>query len=531
MHALLKTAATEFKVDQPAASVPTLLLALDAVRALPESPDRAQKLKELIGVIVDCAGLFIEVTASDFTHVPGDPYGSKPLEVTASILNRSSAAIAFKEVRVSGTALEGSPDAGIDGTRKATIPMPTTARLSNPYWLDEPPTKGAWSVSDQQIIGLPELPPELNAELTFAAGERLFTVTRPVTYKWTDPTVGERFRAVEIVPRVLVKASTNVMLFDSPAAKSLSVTVTSPIFSEAGQVKLQAPEGWSVTPATAAFSGQDTVVTFSVKPGPVPVPPAELSLKVVVQNGGSSHSLGLTRIDYAHIPMQTALLPASVKLVRLAVSRGKTTRVGYLAGAGDVVAESLKQVGYEVTMLDEETVRTKPLTGFDAIVVGIRAYNVNPRMPSLYQPLMKYVSDGGTLVVQYNTKNWLSNVPAQIGPYPFEVSQERVTDENAAVTFELPKHRVLTTPNALSPADFEGWVQERGLYFAGSFDAKYETPLSMHDSGEPARKGGLIVAKHGKGTFIYTGLAFFRQLPAGVPGAYRLFANLLAHGS
>jgi hypothetical protein len=183
-----------------------------------------------------------------------------------------------------------------------------------------------------------------------------------------------------------------------------------------------------------------------------------------------------------------------------------------------------------VTVLDDEALQAGPLGGYDAIVVGIRAFNVKARLAAAHARLMQYVADGGTLLVQYNTRNWLSQVPAELGPFPFVITQDRVTDETAAVTFTAPFHPVLLGPNRLGPADFEGWVQERGLYFGGSWDPRYQTPLAMHDPGEPDRLGSLLVAPHGKGRFVYTGLAFFRQLPAGVPGAYRLFANLLAHG-
>jgi len=178
----------------------------------------------------------------------------------------------------------------------------------------------------------------------------------------------------------------------------------------------------------------------------------------------------------------------------------------------------------------DETLRSQPLSGFDAIVVGVRAYNTNERMPFYHQKLMSYVAEGGTLVVQYSTSNRLSKLPPEIGPYPFEISSERVTDENAPVLFEIPNHPVLKTPNQVDAADFEGWVQERGLYFAGKWNERYDAVFSMHDPGEPPRKGSVLAVKYGKGAFIYTGLAFFRQLPAGVPGAYRLFANLIAYG-
>ena len=199
-------------------------------------------------------------------------------------------------------------------------------------------------------------------------------------------------------------------------------------------------------------------------------------------------------------------------------------------GAGDEVPEALRQVDYDVTLLDDAALRDESLARFDAVVVGVRAYSTNPRMPFHYAKLMSYVEGGGVLLVQYDTGDRFGPLPPDIGPYPFKITRDRVTDETAAVTFDAPTHPLMLQPNVLGPADFDGWVQERGLYFAGTWDEHYLTLFSMHDPGEPALRGSLLVAPYGKGLFLYTGLAFFRQLPAGVPGAFRLFANLLAHG-
>jgi hypothetical protein len=225
------------------------------------------------------------------------------------------------------------------------------------------------------------------------------------------------------------------------------------------------------------------------------------------------------------------LVDAAVRLEPLDLVLGGT-KIGYLPGPGDDVPASLRRVGYEITLLGDETLGAgaAALARFDAVVVGVRAFNTNERLRAAHATLMAYVEAGGTLVVQYNTNNRLAPLAVPLGPWPFEIGQKRVTDETAAVTFASPAHPALTTPNALGPRDFEGWVQERGLYFADKWDGHYETPLSMHDPGEPEQAGSLLWARQGKGTFVYTGLAFFRQLPAGVPGAYRLFANLLAGG-
>jgi hypothetical protein len=215
------------------------------------------------------------------------------------------------------------------------------------------------------------------------------------------------------------------------------------------------------------------------------------------------------------------------------LSTGGVARVGYVPGPGDEVPASLRGAGYDVTLLGDEAVAAAgagALARFDAVVIGVRAFNTNQRLRAAHAALMAYVEAGGTLVVQYNTNNRIAPLTAPLGPWPFDIGQQRVTDEAAAVAVLSPRHPALTAPNPIGPGDYEGWVQERGLYFADKWDPHYETPIAMHDAGEAPLAGGLLWARHGKGTFIYTGLAFFRQLPAGVPGAYRLFANLLAAG-
>ncbi len=452
LQKLLDQAVREWKPEKPAASVPVLLKALEAMRALKGAPPH--KVAELERLIAACAGIFVEAAASQYSVVaPG------ALEVTLTSLVRSDAPLKLKEVRLS------------DG--QTAQPGKVTLKVEQAPW----------------------------ADFVFDA----LTLRREVQFKWVDPTVGERYRPVELLPGVTVKPDSTLLVFADDKPKTLKVIVTAQADAQAGEVQGQ---------KYALAKKGDT---------------AELSLTVKPATG--TLSLGaqaLTRIEYAHIPIQTVLAPADVKLVRVPLQRGRVARIGYVPGAGDEVAQSLRQVGYEVTLLDDEALRVKPLEGYDAIVVGIRAYNVNPKLPAHRARLMQYVEKGGTLLLQYNTKNRLSDVPPDLGPWPFELSNDRVTDETAEVV--LDKHPVTSKPNALTAADFDGWVQERGLYFASKWDERYATPLSMHDPKEDPKKGSLLIAKHGKGTFIYTGLAFFRQLPAGVPGAYRLFANLLAHG-
>jgi hypothetical protein len=237
--------------------------------------------------------------------------------------------------------------------------------------------------------------------------------------------------------------------------------------------------------------------------------------------------LNLAGIRYDHIPPIHYFYQDAVKLLNIDLKTAGR-KIGYIEGAGDKVGMALMQMGYEVTYLKEKDVNEAYLRQFDAVITGVRAYNVHEYLYDKYETLMHYVEEGGNLIVQYNTNNNLGNVKSRIGPFPFNISRNRVTDERAPVVFLQPDHPVLNTPNKITLADFEGWIQERGIYFADALDQHYAAPLGMSDNGEQQQKGSLIIADHGKGKFVYTGLVFFRELPAGVPGAYRLMANIIA---
>jgi hypothetical protein len=243
------------------------------------------------------------------------------------------------------------------------------------------------------------------------------------------------------------------------------------------------------------------------------------------QVGGARHTRGLISIDYPHVPQEEMFPPAEARLVRIQLAT-RGTNIGYMMGSGDGIPEALRQVGYTVTLLGDDDVAATDLSAFHAIVAGVRAYNTRPRLLSLQPRLIDYVEKGGTLIVQYNTAERRLN--DALGPYPFSISRDRVSEETAAVTFLNPRHPLLTAPNRITQDDFSGWVQERGLYFANPWDPKYETVLAAHDAGEGDLAGGILYARHGRGVFIYTGLSWFRELPAGVPGAYRLFVNMVS---
>jgi len=353
-------------------------------------------------------------------------------------------------------------------------------------------------------------------------------INRPVVYKSVDPTKGEVYRPFEILPPVAVNFSSKAYTFRNGLSSKIQLTVTANTDSVNGKLIVNIPAGWKAEPSTFQIESlnknnnriYETTIT----------PPSNFSegfISSTVVSDGDSVSQGIRRIEYDHIPYQFMLTEAKAKIVNADIKVSGTT-IGYIPGAGDDVAECLIQIGYNVTILTDEMLSKTNLNSFDAIVTGIRAYNTNDWMQNYNQKLLDYVKQGGNFIVQYNTNNRIGPLIAKISPYPFTISRERVTDENAEVRFTDPNATVLNFPNKITAEDFKGWKQERGIYFASDMDPAYQKILSMNDPDEKANEGSLIVAKYGKGNFVYSGLVFFRELPAGVPGAYRLFANLLA---
>jgi LmbE family N-acetylglucosaminyl deacetylase len=538
LGALTDRVARAFNPLAPHASLPALLELARALDTVPDADWRAQKKREVAELVLACAGLFIEATAAEHDVAPG-----QEVDVVTSVVNRSPAEVALIAVRfpfeaaafkVGRTVPSPTADAvGAPVETKRTVRVPTATAATTPYWLDAPPEAGLYRVADARMIGAPEDEPALDVEVFLTIGKRPFSVRRAVAYKWTDPLMGERTRPVEVTPLVSVRPDAAVLMFPDARARALTVHLLAGAPGLQGVVRPTLPAGWVLSPLAAPFSlptkGSEVTVTFGVRPlgGAAPQPGA---LRVVAEVAGVAYARAVVHIEHAHIPIQTWLSPADVRLVPLVLATGGT-RIGYFPGPGDEVPASLRRVGYDVTLLDDTALGAASLARFDAVVTGVRAFNTSAALRAAHASLMSYVEAGGTLVVQYNTNNRLAPLTDPLGPWPFVIGRDRVTDETAAVTFPNPKHPLLTTPNVLGPRDFEGWVQERGLYFAETWDARYQTVLAMHDPDEAALAGGVLCARLGKGTFVYTGLAFFRQLPAGVPGAYRLFANLLAGGS
>lgn len=519
-----------FDARAPYRSVPALVRVHEALTALPDdNPWKALKLRETEALIAGCAGLFLEARAAEATGVPGSQ-----VELTLLALNRSPAALKLVSVTLpGGEAVPVNADLTVQSPfrQPRKLALPDSAPISTPYWLRKPVTGGLFTLEgeDRALTGQPEGPPPLAVTFVYEAGGRRISVARPVVYVWTDPVRGELYRTFEVVPAVTATLEREVLMFPNGAAQPVPVVLAAGRAEASGKVRLELPEGWRSEPAELPFQlaarGDERTVRFKVTPPKGAT--GRGRLRAVVETGGRTESWRVRTVTHEHIPPQAVRQPSEAALVPFALAT-KVKRIGYIPGPGDRVAESLAAVGYEVTLLPEERLAGEKLERFEAIVVGVRAFNANPRLGVHRERLLQYVEGGGRLVVQYNTNSRVGPLTSFVGPYPLEIGRERVTDETAAMTPVTPDEPLLRGPNKLTAADFEGWVQERGLYFASRWDDHYRPVFAMGDAGEEPLKGSLLVTRHGKGAFVYTGLAFFRQLPAGVPGAYRLLANILA---
>jgi hypothetical protein len=401
--------------------------------------------------------------------------------------------------------------------------------ITEPYWLANERSLGTFNFTDQTLVGKPENDPSLIATFKFNIAGSDFVFTRPLVYKYEDAVKGEIYRPLEVAPAVMANIQEPVYVFSSGDAREVKVNLKSSVPEAKGKIKLVAPNGWNISPVDFSFemknAGDETSFTFSVKPAAGNNTSSVDTLKASIEMKGITYNRGVKTIAYDHIPAITIYPFAKSKLVSVPLKiTGKN--IGYVKGAGDLVPEMLQEIGYKVSMLSDDEIASGNLQQFDAIITGVRLYNTNERMKTLNEKLFDYVKNGGTLVTQYNTTADL--ITEKMGPYPFKLSRDRVADENAKVNFIDAKNPILNYPNKITDKDFDGWIQERGLYFLTAVDSNYQKVFTMSDPNEKPMDGSLIVAKYGKGKYVYTGLSFFRELPAGVPGAYRLFVNLIS---
>ncbi|MCB0497664.1 MAG: PIG-L family deacetylase [Cyclobacteriaceae bacterium] len=516
----------------PQTSVKSLIALREKVKGIADDFWRTKKLSEIDMLIAECMGLFMDATSSNPLVVPGDS-----LHVNFELVNRSNIPVQVTSIMLANQE-QLSKELILKNNQKEDLAIglkvPLDKNYSGPYWLEEKPTLGMYSVSNQLQRGKAENDPVYSVNVLLDFGGDKIEYTIPVEYKWTDRVKGESYRPLNVVPALVSTFEDPVVIFDNGASKTVGLQVSANRNMSEATISLKLPPKWKSQPEQIKLSdlkeGSMHSVQFTVTPPQNDH--GEVEIGAIVASNGKEYTRSMQTIAYDHIPYQVLLPKAEAKAVNLDVAIGVKT-VGYIMGAGDEVPRALEQMGVKVWMMNEADITPENLATLDAVVLGVRALNTNDWLKDKRDALLGYVQKGGTLVAQYNTTRGLDW--KDFAPYPLTFSggsaASRVAEEDANVTITQKQATVLSYPNAITAHDFDGWVQERGLYFPSDWDAHYQAPLSMHDTGEKAHESSLLVTEYGKGYYIYTGLSFFRELPAGVPGAYRLFANIISLSS
>ena len=513
-----------FNFQDPSTIVPQLMEAYKLLKDTKQGHWRSIKLKELEELIVACSGVFLEAVANKESI---NPMGAYTLKVEA--INRGANKITLSTITTASDLILSSKEIVLLSNEKENLELEVTSQNKVPstaYWLKSKGTLGMYS-APKDLIGLPQTPAAEQISFTLNIDNTALQILKDVVYKFNDPVDGEVYRPFNVLPKVSASIAEKVLVFANENSQKVAVHVRAGKDNLEGTLQLNAPKGWVVSSPqlfTLERQGETSTLWFTVTP---PKNQSQGYLRPLIQIGDTYYDKELINIDYDHIPYQSVLLPSKAKVVRINIEK-KGQHIGYIQGAGDGVGQSLEQIGYSVTNLDVTEISAQSLKKYDAVVVGVRAYNTIAALAFAQKELNKYVQAGGTMVVQYNTSHRL--VTKQVAPYALSLSRDRVTDEFAPVTILDPSHPVLNSPNKITQEDFKGWVQERGLYFPNKWAEEFTPILAMNDKGAPQTKGSLLVARYGKGHYVYTGLSFFRELPAGVAGAYRLFANIISIG-
>ncbi|WP_418262600.1 PIG-L family deacetylase [Flavobacterium faecale] len=522
---LINKIISNYDFNAPSTSVSNLIKAYKMIQSLEDSHWKTIKSEEIKNCIINCSGLYLEASVNQQEATIGSS-----ITVKIEAINRSDAKIEL----VNLTALPSKTSFPQGKMLKNNIPIKSSISLqlsgelehTSPYWLKEKGTLGMYTVTEQENIGVPDIIRQTKIIFHTLINGVDFPIERTIVYKNNHPVKGELYQFLDIVPEVTTSFPDNVVLFNNNNPKTISVKVKAGKDDINGLLQLELPKNWQVSPSEIPFhlkkKGAEKAFTFTVTP---PTEPAEVWAKSSVTYNNKKYDLEQVSIDYPHISKQQVLQTAESKFVKLDLYIGPQ-KIGYIMGAGDAVPSSLLQMGYDLFVIDPDDISDDYLASFDVIITGIRAYNTIESLINKQQILFNFVKNGKTMIVQYNTPSLLPGV--QLGPYPLFISNDRVTEENASVRFLAPNHSVLNYPNKITAADFKGWTQEQGLYYPNEFDSAFTPILSSNDTDETPKNGALLVAPYGKGYYVYTGLSFFRELPEGISGAYRIMANLIS---
>ena len=524
---ILSSVEKNFDFKNPSASIPELVKAYQLIQKLDENHWKNIKTEEIKKIMSSCAGLYLEAVAGNQESTQGSI-----VKLKLEAINRSNINMVWKSYETFPSSpvsfLEIPLENNKSNSKNIELSISENSNFTDPYWLKENGTVGMYRVDDQKNIGIPDVIRQ--AKITFLIEISGVTIPfeRNIVYKMNDDVKGEVYQPFDIVPIATSSIAEKVYIFNNGKSKIVNVKITAGKDNIAGNAKLEVPNNWLVTPKEILFTldrkGEEQTVSFTVLPSKEA---SEVYLKSIITIDNKTFDKEQININYNHIYKQIVLKQAEAKAIKLDI-KTNNERIAYIMGAGDEVPKSLSQMGYQVSIIKAEDISTEKLLNFDVVMTGIRAYNVVTALGYKQNILFDFVKNGKTMIVQYNTLDDL--VTKELAPFPLKISRDRVTEENAKITFLKPDHPILNTPNKITIKDFEGWKQEQGLYYPNEFDAAFSPILSANDKGETPKKGALLVAKYGKGNYIYTGLSFFRELPEGVAGAYRLLANMIAIG-
>lgn len=524
---LIDKTISEFDDENPSASISDLAAIYSKIKNLEDEYWKEVKLAEVKELIRSCAGIWIEGIGTDEYAALGDQ-----IKVQTSIVNRSSENFILKSISVNNETKKienGSLKNGEMFTSDFVIHIPDDSKISNPYWLINEHSTGSFAVDDQTMIGLPESTAPFNCNFTVEIYGEEIEFSVPLYKRITDPVDGELYSQVKIAPPAVINIEKELYFFNGTSSKEIKVTVQSLKDNLSGKVFFNINNGWKIEPAAIDFydMNKNQKKDFFIKITPNQSAfQSDITAKVSIE--GREYTKQIIRKQYKHIMPQTIFQDSKALLQSYDLTKTKLKKIGYISGSGDLIPNFLSDLGFDVVIFDDKQFNQNQLNQYDAIITGIRAYNTRDELAAFQKELFKYVENGGTLISQYNTTAQLILSP---GIFPLKISHDRVTDENSAVKIINKDHKIFNYPYKITEDDFKGWIQERGLYFPAEWDEKYETLLSMNDDGENEKLSSILYAKYGKGTFVYTGLSFFREIPAGVEGAIKLFINILHAGT
>ncbi|MBP4137172.1 PIG-L family deacetylase [Flavobacterium geliluteum] len=515
----------KYDFNNPSASIPDLIKAYGMMLSLEDEHWKTLKLAAIKNIIAASAGLYLEAVVQEQEATPGSI-----VNLTLEAINRSTVGMELVSIMSlpdhkiipQNSSLHNNKDLKF----KTQIQLPATLEYTQPYWLKDKASVGMYTVLNQESIGIPDIIREVKVVFNVKINGTEIPFERTVVYKYNDDVKGEMYNFLDIVPEVTTSILEKVLIFNGVKTKMIPVKVRAGKDNIKGNLQLELPKSWMISPKQIPFTlhkkGTEQIFYFEVS---APSQPEETTAKAVAIVDGKRFDKDQTIINYSHITKQMVLKPAESKSIKLDL-KTNGEKIAYIMGAGDEVPESLAQMGYKVTILKPEEITPEKLDAFDAVMTGVRTYNTVNALSNKQNILFDFVKSGKNMIVQYNTLNGL--ITDKIAPFPLKISADRVTDENAKITFLAPHHPILNTPNTITEKDFQGWTQEQGLYYPNEYDAAFTPILSSHDKGESAKKGALLVAPYGKGYYIYTGLSFFRELPEGVSGAFRLLSNMIS---